>query len=414
MSTDARQPASTRQVTAAGELGTGAAIRLVAAREITTRVRTRSFLWTTALFVAAVVLGGVLLDVVGGQEPDATDVGFTASTAQSASAFEATAQGMGVTVETHEVDEATVDQQLRDGELDLVVTSVDPSLDVSVDDSVGPALEPVLAAFAQQLALSSAVTDLGGDPADVSGQIASAQPQVTALDPEPVRDGGQIVAGYIAGILLFISLMTAGQLVAQGVVEEKSSRVVELLLATVRPAQLMAGKVLGIGVVGLLQVALVVAAGAGTATALGLLDTSSLDIGTTALWALVWFVVGFAMYALVLGALGALVSRQEDVGSVIGPVTTLMIIPYVLGISILPWDPTNSLATWLSFVPFCSPMLMPMRVALGAAETWEALLALGLSIALVPVLVWLAGRIYSGAILHSGSRMKIREALRRA
>ncbi|WP_236121311.1 ABC transporter permease [Cellulomonas palmilytica] len=377
-------------------------------------MRTRSFIWTTALFVAAVVLGGVLLDVVGGQEPDATDVGFTTAAAPAASAFEATAQGMGLTVETHEVEQAAIDQQLRDGDLDLVVTSVDPTFEVSVHDSVGPTVEPVLTAFAQQLALASAVTELGGDPADVSGQIASAQAQVTALEPEPERDGAQIVAGYIAGILLFISLMTAGQLVAQGVVEEKSSRVVELLLASVRPAQLMAGKVLGIGVVGLLQVALVVGAGAGTATALGLLDTSSLDIGTTALWALVWFVVGFAMYALVLGALGALVSRQEDVGSVIGPVTTLMIIPYVLGISILPWDPTNQLATWLSFVPFCSPMLMPIRVALGAAETWEALLALGLSIAVIPVLVWLAGRIYSGAILHSGSRMKIRDALRRA
>ncbi|MCR6704011.1 MAG: ABC transporter permease [Cellulomonas sp.] len=398
-----------------GELSTGAAIRLVAGREISTRVRTKAFLWTTALFVVAVVLGGVLLNAVSGQGPDATHVGFTPDASAAASAFEATATGMGVTVETSDVADATAAEKgLRDGDLDLVVTAVDPTLDVQVKAAVDQTMQPVLAAFAQQLALASAVTDLGGDPADVSGQIAQAAPQVSALEPEPARDGGQIVAGYLAGILLFISLMTAGQLVAQGVVEEKSSRVVELLLATLRPAQLMAGKVLGIGVVGLLQVALVVAAGAGTATALGLLDSSSLDLGTTALWALVWFVVGFAMYALVLGALGALVSRQEDVGSVIGPVTTLMIVPYVIGISILPWDPTNSLATSLSYVPFCSPMLMPMRIALGVAETWEVLLALGLSIALVPVLVWLAGRIYSGAVLHSGGRMKVREALRRA
>lgn len=398
-----------------GELSTGAAIRLVAGREISTRVRTKAFLWTTALFVVAVVLGGVLLNAVSGQGPDATHVGFTPDASSAASAFEATATGMGVTVETSDVaDAAAAEKGLRDGDLDLVVTAVDPTLDVQVKAAVDQTMQPVLAAFAQQLALASAVTDLGGDPADVSGQVAQAAPQVSALEPEPARDGGQIVAGYLAGILLFISLMTAGQLVAQGVVEEKSSRVVELLLATLRPAQLMAGKVLGIGVVGLLQVALVVAAGAGTATALGLLDSSSLDLGTTALWALVWFVVGFAMYALVLGALGALVSRQEDVGSVIGPVTTLMIVPYVIGISILPWDPTNSLATSLSYVPFCSPMLMPMRIALGVAETWEVLLALGLSIALVPVLVWLAGRIYSGAVLHSGGRMKVREALRRA
>ncbi|CAM5781757.1 ABC transporter permease [Cellulomonas persica] len=407
-------PTSTRPAPAAtGELSTGAAIRLVAGREISTRVRTKAFLWTTALFVAAVVLGGLLLDLVGGND-DATKVGFTPEASAAATAFEATATGMGVTVETTDVaDAAAGEQALRDGDVALVVTSVDPTFDVQVETAVGETMQPVLTAFAQQLALASAVTDLGGDPADVSEQIASAAPQVVALEPEPERDGGQIVGGFIAGILLFISLMTAGQLVAQGVVEEKSSRVVELLLASVRPAQLMAGKVLGIGVVGLLQVVLVVGAGAGTATALGLLDSSSLDLGSTAVWALIWFVVGFAMYALVLGALGALVSRQEDVGSVIGPVMTLMIVPYVLGISVLPWDPTNELATWLSFVPFCSPMLMPIRIALGAAETWEVLLALGLSLALIPVLVWLAGRIYSGAVLHSGGRMKVREALRR-
>jgi ABC-2 type transport system permease protein len=395
-----------------GALGTGTAIRLVAGREISTRIRTKSFLWTTALFVAAVVLGGVLLNLVSGGEPDATPVGFTPEASAAVTSFEATATGMGVTVETREVDAAAAEAALRDGELDLVITSVDPTLDVQVQTSVPQTMEPVLAAYAQQLALASAVTDLGGDPASVAGDIAQAAPQVTALEPEPERDGGQIVAGYVAGILLFLALMTAGQLVAQGVVEEKSSRVVELLLATVRPAQLMAGKVLGIGVIGLLQVGLVVGAGAGTAAALGLLESTSLDLGTTALWALVWFVVGFAMYALVLAALAALVSRQEDFGSVIGPVTTLMIVPYVIGVSILPWDPTNELATWLSYVPFCAPMLMPIRIALGAAETWEVLVALGISLALIPVLVWLAGRIYSGAVLHSGGRIKIKDALR--
>ncbi|MCR6690591.1 ABC transporter permease [Cellulomonas sp.] len=407
MSAPTPHPSATR------DLGTAAAIRLVAGREISTRLRSKAFVWTTVLFVGAVVLGGVLLNLIGGKS-DPTPVGFTPDAAASAPAFEATAAGMGVDVETHEVAADAVEQGLRDGDVDLVVTSTEGTFDVHVESSVGESMRPVLAAFAQQLALASAVTELGGDPGDVAGQVAQAAPQVTALDPEPARDGGQIVAGYLAGILLFIALMTAGQLVAQGVVEEKTSRVVELLLATLRPAQLMAGKVLGIGAIGLLQVGLVVAAGAGTASALGLLDSSSLDLGSTALWALVWFVVGFGMYALVLGALGALVSRQEDIGSVIGPVTTLMIVPYVLGISVLPWDPTNSLATWLSYVPFCSPMLMPIRIALGAAELWEVLLALGLSVALVPALVWLAGRIYSGAVLHSGGRMKLKDALARA
>ena len=155
--------------------------------------------------------------------------------------------------------------------------------------------------------------------------------------------------------------------------EEKSTRVVELLLSTIRPWQLMAGKVTGIGVIGLLQVVAVIAAAAGTALALGLLDTSSLDLGATIAWALVWFVVGFITFALALAALASLVSRQEDVASVTAPVLVLMMIPYMIGISIAPWDPTNPLVVGLSYIPFAAPMVMPMRIALGNVETWEIL-----------------------------------------
>jgi ABC-2 type transport system permease protein len=198
------------------------------------------------------------------------------------------------------------------------------------------------------------------------------------------------------------------------VVEEKSSRVVELLLSTLRPWQLMAGKVLGIGFVGLTQVAATLAAGVATAIATGLVNSTTLDVGSTAAWALVWFIVGFASYALVLAGLGSLVSRQEDVASVIGPVTALMVIPYIIGITIAPWEPHNPLVVWLSFVPFCSPLIMPIRIAVGGVETWAILLSLALTLAVIPVLIWFAGRVYSNAVLRSGSRVSLREALRSA
>jgi ABC-2 type transport system permease protein len=206
--------------------------------------------------------------------------------------------------------------------------------------------------------------------------------------------------------------MTAGQYVASGVVEEKSSRVVELLLSTVSPYQLMAGKVLGIGMVGLAQMVLVVGSGVATAFALDLVNTSSVDLGSAAVWALIWFIIGFATYALTLAALASLVSRQEDVGAVIGPVTALMVIPYVIGISIAPWDPDNPLVLWLSYIPFCSPLIMPIRIAIGAVEPWEVGLSVALSLLVIPLLVWLSGRIYSNAVLHTGSRIKLKDALR--
>lgn len=393
-------------------LGARSAITLVAGREIRSRLASKSYRITTLLFVAAVVVGGVLLHLVTGSQ-SSVKVALTPATSSLAQQLVATAEASGVTVTTSDVpDDAAGESAVRAGDADVLLTATTPTLRVVVKDSVGQSMQPVLGSLAQQLALASEIRQLGGDPTESAGRIAAAAPQVTALEPPPQVDGGQIAAGYIAGILLFLALMTSGQLVAQGVVEEKSSRVVELLLATIRPWQLMAGKVLGIGTVGLGQVLLVVGAGLGTAMALGLVDGSSVDLGAAAGWALTWFVVGFASYALVLAALASLVSRQEDVGSVIGPVTALMVVPYVIAISVAPWSPDSPLVVWLSYVPFCAPMVMPVRIALGTADTWEALVSLAISLALVPLLVWLAGRIYSNAVVRSGSKVRLRDALR--
>jgi ABC-2 type transport system permease protein len=89
-----------------------------------------------------------------------------------------------------------------------------------------------------------------------------------------------------------------------------------------------------------------------------------------------------------------------------------MVVPYIIAISIAPWSPDSPLVTWLSYVPFCAPMVMPVRTALGAAQGWEAAVALAISLALIPLLVWIAGRVYSAAIMHSGGRMRLRDALR--
>ncbi|MFF2270129.1 ABC transporter permease [Cellulosimicrobium cellulans] len=391
------------------------AIRLVAGREITTRIRSKSFVWLTVVLVGAVVLGGVVLNLASSSGPTAERVGVTPQTAALAESIQATGSTLGTEVETVDVaDDAAGEAQVQDGDLDALVTGTADAPTVVVDTELSAGLTAVFTTLAQQAALSDAVASLGGDPAQVAGDIATAAPTVRTIGEPSEFDPTRYVTGLVTGILLFMAIMISGQLIAQGVVEEKTSRVVELLLSTVRPWQLMAGKVLGIGLVGLGQVALVVLAGVGTALGLGLVDTSTIDLGTAAVWALVWFVVGFVSYALLMAGLGALVSRQEDVGAVTTPVTFLMIVPYVVGISVAPWAPDNPLVVWLSFVPLCSPLLMPVRIALGSAETWEALLALGLSLAVIPVLVWLAAKIYSNAVLRTGARVKLKDALRTA
>ena len=387
-------------------------IRLVAGREITTRIRSKAFLWTTGLLVVAIVAGGVILNLAL-DSSSATSVAVTPQTEPLAQPLQAIARANDEAIRIVDVEnDAAARAAVADEDADAALTGSPTDFTVVVRSQPDPAQYSMLTVLRQQTALGAAVTDLGGDPEQVAQQLATATVKIQSLDPAPERDGGQIAAGYVAGILLFLALQTTAQLVSQGVVEEKSTRVVELLLSTIRPWQLMAGKVTGIGVIGLLQVVAVIAAAAGTALALGLLDTSSLDLGATIAWALVWFVVGFITFSLALAALASLVSRQEDVASVTAPVLVLMIIPYVIGISIAPWDPTNPVVVVLSYIPFAAPMVMPMRIALGTVETWEVIVSLALSLALIPILLWAAGRIYSNAVLRTGARVRLREAFR--
>jgi ABC-2 type transport system permease protein len=224
-------------------------------------------------------------------------------------------------------------------------------------------------------------------------------------------DSQRLALGIITGILIYLALLIYGQMVAQGVVEEKSSRVVELLLSTIRPWQLMAGKVLGIGVVGLAQMILTGVVGVVASKATGALTIGLSSAIGTVVWLVVWYLLGFFAYALVFAGLGALVSRQEDIGSVTAPVMMLIIVPYVLGISILPSDPSNHLVEVLSVIPTFAPTLMPIRLAMGGVPLWEVITSVVLVLAMIPILVALTGRIYRNAVMRSGARVRLRDAL---
>jgi ABC-2 type transport system permease protein len=141
----------------------------------------------------------------------------------------------------------------------------------------------------------------------------------------------------------------------------------------------------------------------------------SLSWATTigsAVWLVVWFVLGFTLYSLVFAGLGALVSRQEDVGGVTTPATMLLVVGYVVGISVLPSSPDNTVVGIMSLLPVFSPTLMPMRLAMGAVPLWQIVTALALAVAAVPLLVALTGRIYRNGVVRTGARVRLRDALR--
>jgi ABC-2 type transport system permease protein len=392
-------------------LSTARAVGLVARREIRTRFASRAFRIMTVVMVLGVVAFILVLKFTG--HHSGSKIAMTAGTASLAQPVQSLAAAVGeqVTVSTVD-DQAAAEQQVRDGKLDVLVVGTPTSFQVVVNKSLAPGLTNVFTVLNRQIVFSQQITQLGGDPAAVSAAVDKATVDVRALNPPKQYQVERLILGVIVGILVYATLVIYGQFVAQGVVEEKSSRIVELLLTTIRPWQLLLGKVAGIGFVGLVQLALIAAVGLGLGLRTHTLSfPADLALGI-AVWGIVWFLLGYFVYALLFAALGALVSRQEDVTGVVTPVIMLLVIPYILGISILPADPDNKFMAWLSMVPLFSPTLMPVRIAMGAAPVWQAALATVLTVGLIALLIWLAGRIYANAVLRTGARVKLREALR--
>ncbi len=388
------------------------AIALVAGREMRARMTSRTFIVTTAVLVGAIVVGGLLLGTQLENVIPTQQVGLTSATEPLGPTLRAAGPETGVVIETRVTNEATGEALLLAGTLDALLTGTASEPTLVVRTEIPGLLSPALAILAQQLALNEEITALGGDPAQVALALANASRPVRALEaPEPVEEERSI-AGMIGGILIFVAITITGQLVAQGVVEEKTSRVVELLLSTIRPWELMAGKVAGIGAVGFTQLLLIGGAAAGTAATSGALDGTEVNLTSAFVWIIVWFVLGYVMYSLVLAALSALVSRQEDVGSVITPVILIMMIPYFIGVTVGVNDPANPLITNLSRFPFFSPFLMPIRITTGNVAGLELALTVVLAAAVLPVLVWAAGRVYGNAVLRTGARVSLREAIR--
>jgi ABC-2 type transport system permease protein len=395
-------------------LTNAAGIGLVARRELVVRLRSKAYRITTIALVVVIVGFAIVMKLVSGHTSSSA-VGLTPQTAPLAQAVAASAKAVGQNVTPSTVpDQATGEAEVRAGHLDALLTGDPAHLTVVVQKNIDSNLETALNLLAQQTVLAEQIHGLGGNPQQVMTSAAHATVAVRPLEKPYPYQTQQLILGIIAGILIYMSLMMNGQAVAQGVVEEKSSRVVELLLATLRPWQLMAGKVLGIGAVGLIQMLVIGVVGVVAGLATHVLTISVSAAASTVAWLVVWYLLGFFMYAIVFAALGALVSRQEDVPGATAPALMFVVLGYVLGISILPHDPGNTLISILSVIPLFAPTMMPMRLVMGGVPLWQAGLSVALVLVLIPMLIWLSARIYRNAVLRTGAKVKLSQALRPA
>ncbi|WP_019855597.1 ABC transporter permease [Actinopolyspora mortivallis] len=407
---------------------------LVARRELLTRVRTRSFVLGTLLMALLVLAFPVVMFVAGGSgggddrlavSETTRQLGITPSAAELTPRLEREAGVDVPAVEVREVPDTETGKSLvHEGELDGVVAGTPTEPKFFVEHHVYPYLERTLTRITYDNQLDAEIAESGLDPEKVRESAGRGQVAIISMGSSPNGEGSsgseasdveraqRLVIAMISTFLLYMFLIMSGQMIAQGVVEEKSSRVVEILLSTIRSTELMAGKIVGIGLTGLIQFAVVGLLGFAAATVTAVLTLPTITVAGLLGWAVLWFLLGFVLYATMLAAAASLVSRQEDLQSVITPVIMMLIAPFVVGVSVLPENPEGPLATVLSLVPGFSPMLMPMRLALGTVPLWQGALSVVLSLAASAAVLWTGGRIYSNAVLRTGARVGFREALR--
>jgi ABC-2 type transport system permease protein len=383
------------------------AVLLVARREFTTQVRSRNFV--IGLVITLALFAGIagLTAFIAGQA-STQSLGLTAQTAPLRAALEQTARAQEVDLRLSDVDDATGRARVGSDDLDALLTGAPGDYQLVGRDTVDSTLETIVRTTVAQQTLSTALAGAGVDPAALAQR---SQVATSTLEPADPNRGEQLALALVGTFLLFFSLSGYGQLVATGVVEEKQSRVVELLLATMKPWQLLAGKIAGLGAVGLLQLVILGVIGVVGASVTGLLTVPGAAAGMFVM-VIVWYLLGFFLFASLYAAVGSTVSRQEELGTVVAPMIFILIIPFVLTVNLLPTDPRSELAAILSFIPFFSQTVMPARYALGVAPLWEVGVAALIELVAIVVVVRIAGRVYQNSILRTGARVGLREALR--
>lgn len=348
---------------------------LVAEREIGSKLRSKAFLISTGiLFLIALV--SVVWGGFAAQSQSATPVAVTSQTAPVVAS-------LGDSVDVTQVSDA------------------DEARGLVADGTVDAAIVPGVAEpFGYTIVADSS------PPAGLM-QMLSLTPPVELLNADPTDGFARYIVALGFGLVFFMAALTFGSTIAQSVVEEKATRVVELLISAIPVRALLAGKVVGNTILAMGQII-----GLAAIAVIGLTVTgqSALlsGLGAPIAWFAVFFLFGFVLLAALFAAAGAMVSRQEDIGSTTTPLTFLVMAPYFL---VVFFNDNELVMTIMSYVPFSAPVAMPVRIFLGTAQWWEPLLSLAIMLATCAAAIWVGAKIYENSILRMGARVKLSEAL---
>jgi ABC-2 type transport system permease protein len=389
-------------------------VGLIAAREVRQRLRGRAFRIATLLLLLGVA-AAVIVPVATKGKTHPQKVGVVgALTPALRQTIDTAARGVHAEVRlTAEPTIARARAALRSKAIDIAVVDagrLEVKKALSSDDTTQTA--QLARAIAQVLGVGKAVRAAGLTAAQ-RGQLAAARPlPIAGLEPARTTSATRSTA-TVGLIVLFVLLTQYLSWTLIGVMEEKSSRVVEVLLSTVRPLHLLAGKVIGIGVVVFTQAAVAAAFALVLARAVGsdlLHGAAPLVLLSTVLW----LVLGYGFYSWLYAAAGSMAERQDQVQSLAVPLTLPLVAVYIIGVSVLSAGGTPPVYVQvLAYLPPTAPFAMTALVGLDAVTWWQFLISAVITAVSLIGVAALAATIYRRAILRTGRRVRLGEVLSR-
>jgi ABC-2 type transport system permease protein len=382
---------------------------LVAGREIRERLRGRLFRVVT-LILFGVVTVAVVIPTIHTGTITRQKVGVVAGSPALDEELQELATAVGLQVELlREPDLSVARAALSADSLNMVVDGGGSILVQNpISDTDTSAGARYVRAVATTLGAQQAFDQAGLTP-EQAAAVAEAKPwPVESVHPGKKATTTEEATALIGIVLIFIILTQYLTWTLMGVMEEKASRVVEVLLATVRPVQLLAGKVVGIGVVALLQAVSLVAFALVLAKVVG----SNLVHGAAPLVVaatLVWLVLGYAFYSWLYAAAGSLAERQDQVQSLALPLSAPLILGYIVSLTGVSSGNASDLVKVLAYLPPTAPFAMPTLVGFGEATWWQFLLSVVVSVACTVLVALVAARVYRTAVLRTGGRVRLRD-----
>ena len=405
---------------------------LIARREYMERIRTRGFILTTVLI--PLLMGGVIFgsSFLGSKTKPASHIAVVSADDQLASDLQtqlATGKGNHIAVDAYGVGpdtRDTIEQQLSDGDIDgyLWITPAAgpngrPAFTYTPHGTADETTKATLGAALRTVLLHEQLGHRGIVARDVDAMLQPVDLQIGARGKRTGKQAdadSSAVSVMVLFFLMYMVIMLYGMNVARSIIEEKTSRIFEVMLATIRPQEMMAGKIIGVGSVGLTQVAIWLFAGL-------LLSSTSLAAnleGTTVHIALtssqvffffVYFILGYLFYSSIAAALGAMTNSEQELQQL----NMFLVLPLAvcaIALRSVMASPDSLLARVLALIPPFTPLVMYLRVSLGKPSMFEIVLSIVLTSISIYAIIWITSRIYRVGVLMYGKRPNFSEIVR--